>query len=101
MRTVAESGFRAAFVQMVSLVGEEAAWEIYEKLGKRCRGRPRGSKDPEGDGELQRLVTAINRPKRTPNAEVARLIHDAFPGEYGPTTKAIEMKIRRLMGNNI
>jgi hypothetical protein len=92
----AEGEFRAAFVRLVSDVGADAAWDIYEKLGKRPRGRPPGPTQPERDEELLRLVGALNIPNRIANAEAARLIHDAFPGRYGPNQKAVETKIRRL-----
>jgi hypothetical protein len=98
----AESDFVAAFVQLVSQVGEKAAWEMYEKLGKRPGpGRPAGPTDPARDDELRRLVDALNKPTPMPVAENAKLIHGALPKKYGPTPEAIAMRIRRLMGNNI
>jgi hypothetical protein len=97
----AESDFVAAFLQLVSRVGEEAAWKIHEKLGKRDRGRPPGTTDPARDDELRRLVTALNKPDPMPVAEAARLLDEVFHGKYGPTPEAIAMRIHRLMGNNI
>jgi hypothetical protein len=92
----AEGEFLAAFVRLVDRVGADDAWRIYEKLGKRPRGRPPGPKHPERNEELQQLVAALNTPNPTPTAQAAQLIHDAFPGIYGPNQKAVETKIRRL-----
>jgi hypothetical protein len=96
----AEGEFLAAFVRLVSQVGADAAWDVYEKLGKRPRGRPPGPKHPERTEELRRLVAALNTPNPTPTAQAAQLIHAAFPGIYGPNQKAVETKIRRLGQRN-
>jgi hypothetical protein len=78
-------------------MGEKEAQRLWKEVAKRPSHRPLGSWRPKQDQELLNLIdAAISRPNPVPIGQIARAIHDAWPDDFGPSAKSIEMRIKRL-----
>ena len=92
-----------AYQQLIREVGPDFARQEWQKVGKKPRGKPKGSTNPEDDSYLLIRYSIArcnaNQPhliKSLPR-RLAATLHEENKGAYGASPEAIATKLRRLL----